>query len=193
MQVLGGVGRRARGCLPERGRGAGSGLSGARACVSGATTASAHAWRGARAACACRYLSQNSLSSVPAGLFDHPTAMSRLWVEQQPRGWGCLGRVCVSVFVHATRTAGRRWCACCVARAHARVSLWVCRRGCVGECKCCLCQRVSKRDRWGGGWHESQPALAVLCTDRCGGDVCTCMVVTGGAHAGAGPNAGVRI
>ena len=84
MVVTGGA--RARGCWPERGRGAGSGLSGARACVSGATTASAHAWRGARAGCACRYLDRNSLSSVPAGLFDHTTALSQLWVEQQPRG-----------------------------------------------------------------------------------------------------------
>ena len=98
MQVHGGNERRARGWWPERGRGAGSGLSGARACVSGATTASAHAWRGAWAGCACRDLDRNSLSSVPAGLFDHTTALSYLWVEQQPRGRiavvVCVGRVC---------------------------------------------------------------------------------------------------
>ena len=91
-------GARARGCWPERGRGAGSRLSGSRACVSGATSASAHAWRGARAGCACRYLGANSLSSVPAGLFDHTTALSYLWVEQQPRGGIAVrvrvGRVC---------------------------------------------------------------------------------------------------
>ena len=32
----------------------------------------------AHGGCACRYLNQNSLSSVPAGLFDRTTALNKL-------------------------------------------------------------------------------------------------------------------
>ena len=94
--------------------------------LSGATTASAHAWRDARGGCACRELFANSLSSVPAGLFDHTTALSYLWVEQQLRGRIAVrvrvGRVCarvVRLYVPHGRRAGVGVRAGSHARAHA--------------------------------------------------------------------------